>query len=289
MSNFSWRIHKKIIEGREGEVLSLLDDFGDNVQIISGAARPAPSPPFTENGGLALTTIQDARLLLGQWKASPGLYFHIRKYDVSYWLPRIDADIPVLNRGATFCPLGLIPHVLPPLWSGDTPPSNGKLFVRPDSGLKTFPGIAIDCREQQITSWADFHEALCREFRHIPPETMVCIASGREIHPIEWRFWVVDRKVVASTPYAWEGSPCWNTPPDEALDIAQSVAEQEWQVDVAYVVDVVQALHGDRSFYLNEINAASTSGLYNVPIRPLLTAFREASIKELAGELSIVD
>lgn len=52
--------------------------------------------------------------------------------------------------------------------------------------------------------------------------------------------------------------------------------------DIAYVVDVVMDRDGTVS--LNEINAASTSGMYQVSLDVSL-ALRSATIREFAGEL----
>lgn len=286
-----WRIHCGLIGTREAELSDLLTNGGDTVQFVSGRRPELPIDPQSITGGaLALTTIQDAKLLAARWPVSPGLYFHPRKYDVSYWLPRTQRDIPALNRGAFFVPFGLVPSIAQSLWTSGIVLSDGLLFVRPDSGLKPFAGFVVDCNKPGVKNWQGVADEIAREVRHLAPETLICIATGRKLKPVEWRFWIVDRKVVASAPYSWDsGALLWRHPPYDALRCAEAMAQNPWQPDIAYVADVVQLDGGDEPFYLNEINAASTSGLYNVLAEPLFDALRSAVVRELAGEISIED
>lgn len=285
-----WRIHTGLTAGREAEAAALLASLGDSVQWVTGRKPVDPEHASLENGALALTTIQDARSLLGRWQATPGLYFDLRKYDVSYWLPRVADRIPVLNRGCVFTPLGLVPWIPTQFWTGHLPRSNGLLFVRPDSGLKLFPGFVLDCHARRVRNWYGVGDEIGKEVRLLSPESLICIASGYRLKSLEWRFWIVDRRVVASTPYSWEeGAAAWQEPPTEALQIAAEMAANRWQPDIAYVADVVQLADGDEPFYLNELNAASTSGLYGVPFAPLFEALRDAVTRELAGDLAVED
>src|SRR5690606_31966545 len=119
----------------------------------------------------------------------------------------------------------------------------------------------------------------------------------RRLEATEWRFWIVGRTVVANASYSWEQEDVpWAPPPLEALQVAQAMAANSWQPDIAYVVDVVRESSeditpggpiGSNGYFLNELNAASTSGLYNAPFSPLLTALREAVLGEVAGDLSV--
>lgn len=287
----SWRIHSALLSGREDELVEHLAGLGDSAQLVSGHWRELPRPLPCASAALALTTIQDARFVLqGKWEAVPGLYFDARKYDVSYWMPRIDEAIPVLNRRGLFVPAGTLATVPLPLWTQGFPGTNGLIFLRPDSGLKLFSGTVLDCHARKIRNWRDLAAVFHKVVGGVQKEALLCIAPGVRLKPLEWRFWIVDRKVVASTPYSWDKEDIpWQSPPAEALYLAQEVAANEWQPDIAYVVDVVQVAMGDEPFWVNEINAVSTSGLYGVPFDPLIGALREAAMREVAGELTITD
>jgi len=279
----TWRIHTRLLTDNSERIKAALDaltGFGDQIQFVSGnpleTETPLPVHP-QETGGVALTTINEAKSGVGgNWQFPRLLYFDTHKYNVSYWLPRIGESVPVLNRQCTFVPCGCIRNINPPLPE--------KLFIRPDSGLKTFTGFVLDCRAEDLSGWEDVEAKIRQEVPALSPESIVCISAAQYLEATEWRFWIADRKVVASTPYSWgDQLLLWTPPPAAALDIANMVAENKWQPDVVYVADVVQTKGG--RFWLNELNAASTSGLYNVPMSDLLPAIRETVLREIAGEI----
>lgn len=283
---FCWRIHAGLLEGRTEELASVVADWGDALQLVFGHWRALPPPDRdAATAGLALTTLQDATRLPGQgWMAPRMLYFHSRRYDVSFWMPRIAEAIPVLNRGCAFVPFGLIAHM--PAETQERLLAQGSVFIRPDSGLKAFPGVVLDLSGSAVLTWPDVVARIQQELRTCAPELLACVGPGRQLDPLEWRFWVVDRQVVASTPYSWELDAPWGAPPQAAYAVADAMAKNPWQPDIAYVVDVVRCIQ-TQAYYLNELNAASTSGLYSAPLRPLLSALRHAVLAEAAGELSV--
>lgn len=311
-----WRIHKRVIEDREREVLEILKKHGDVVQFIEGPPSQQLAPPkcwAAEYGALAITTLNDARWLrakcVGWSQAVPGLYFDLRKYDVSHWMPRIERRIPVLNRDSIFVPYGLI-ETLP-----GTPTAlfgEDRLFFRPDSGLKPFVGNTIAAPD-----WRAFSGSLGVAHARLTDDMMVMISSAKVLKPVEWRFWIADRQVIAHTPYGWSGrnaDPIEGNgkngakniaavrgvenaqnlaaanellaPPESALAIARAMARNRWQPDIAFVVDVVET---DQGFFLNELNAASTSGVYQANLTALLNGLRDVVLREKDGELSIED
>jgi hypothetical protein len=63
---------------------------------------------------------------------------------------------------------------------------------------------------------------------------------AKQLKDVEWRFWIVNREVVAYSPYSWQNEICWALAPNKVLKIAKLVAENPWQPDIAYVVDIVE-------------------------------------------------
>ena len=294
----TWRIHTAVTNDRADEVCAFLSGLGDKVQLVTGTKHftSLPDPPVPEEGeitGLALTTLQDATYVLSApdpawtnapielWQFPRLLYFSWERYNVSYWMPMIEEKVPVLNRGCLFVPAGAIKFIKATLPGLDLESKKASLFVRPDSGLKIFTGFVLDITPAD--SWEEIYQAIYQE-AHPSDRTMVCLSLAQVLEPVEWRFWIVNRKVVASSPYSWHGSMPWSAPPPGAQAVAEAMAANPWQPDLAFVVDVVQTTD-DQKFWLNEINAASTSGIYNVPLGDLLPALRESAIKEATGEV----
>ena len=284
-NHLTWRIHDRIIPGRVDEVLTFLESTGDRVQIISGNHIQCLAPELVsenEVGGIAVTTLNDARTnLRGSWQFPRLLYFDEMQYNVSNWLPMIDPKIPVLNRQSLFVPAGCIQYMGLSFGGGILPSPEGSIFVRPNSGLKPFTGFVIDCFTNRICGWSDVANKILEQVPDLAPDTLVCVAPGQLLKPLEWRFWIANRRVVACTPYGWDEQPIpWQSPPAGSLAVAEAMAANPWQPDTVYVVDVVQTKNNGR-FWLNELNAASTSGWYNVPLEQIVPALREAVFTEL--------
>jgi len=287
---FHWRLHRALMSGREPEVNAWLKQCGDDVQWVDGPVRDLPAPSVqTGQGGLALTTLQDAMALYrGRW-ASQGsarrLYFSPTRYHVSQWLGRYAEDLPVLNAKGFFTQAGAIARL--PGTPVGLDMENG-FFLRPDSGLKPFTGATVTPTDRPFQSWGAVAAAAAGVLHGQDPERMIYLSPLRALHEFEWRFWIVRRQVAASTPYAWESEPAWEAPPAEAVGLADAVARHPWQPDIAYVLDLSLDMIR-RRWYINEINAASTSGLYAAPVAPLFEALRAAVLAENAGNIAIGD
>src|SRR5690606_23783656 len=109
---------------------------------------------------------------------------------------------------------------------------NGKFFIRPDSPFKTFTGYLLypGIFTNEINSLFQLSAATA--------ETLVCIASAKDIDN-EYRFVIVNGEVITGSDYSWDENhvpqPIY---PDECLALAELVAKNEWQPDVAYTCDV---------------------------------------------------
>ncbi|HEY6437772.1 MAG TPA: ATP-grasp domain-containing protein, partial [Ignavibacteriaceae bacterium] len=192
--------------------------------------------------------------------------FDENKYNVAYYMPRLDREIPVLNRNGCFLPFGML-DMLPEMIPGD------RFFVRPNSGLKTFPGQVLDLSNPTTIK-------VTQKTYHIPSETLCWCSPEKYVDPTEWRVWINRGEVLAWTPYSWDQEPEWSPLPESVRNIAEAMSKNPWQPDLAYVVDVGVS-NGDA--FLMELNAASTSGLYNVPLFDLLKGLRETCILEAQG------
>lgn len=275
--NFLWRIHRELLRERVPEVVQVIEALGDHLELIDGRTPPLPLAVPPDAPGLALTTLQDASRLCKDpsWINPKLLYWDRQKYNVTHWMPQV-RDIPVLNDDMVFVPAGLLVKLADHAgFSRST-----KWFLRPDSGLKSFTGFCIE------DSWEAIHRELT-VYQKVSPTELVGIASAKELGNVEWRFWIVNRTVVAHSPYSWSlpvGPNAGEQVPQHAMSIANQMARNQWQPDISYVVDVAES---KGRYFLNEINAASTSGLYQAHLSDLFGALRSAVLAEVAGDISI--
>ena len=190
----------------------------------------------------------------------------------------MDTSTPVLNREGIWVPYGMLinlsKELLRSLQSHDR-----KIFIKPDKGHKSFTGLSFFTER--------FHEEIREHtgYLNLDPHVMCFLARHQQLKEIEWRFWIVNKQVVAWAPYSWEGEIPWSLAHERMLSLAREVALNSWQPDLAYVVDIVETKTG--SVFVNEINAASTSGVYSVPIEDLLSALRDVAHLEFSGELTL--
>jgi hypothetical protein len=145
------------------------------------------------------------------------------------------------------------------------------VFVRPDSGFKSFTGFSttIDKIDYELSSQKQLNNPDARE--------MCLIAKSKPILG-EFRFVICDGEVITGSQYRWDNKldiridvrhDCWT--------FAETVAKQEWQLDDCYVVDVFLSEDGPK---IGEFNSFSSSGLYNCDTDKIVEAVNRVAAKE---------
>jgi len=148
------------------------------------------------------------------------------------------------------------------------------LFIRPDSGAKSFTGHVIDIN--QLTE-----EELGYGFYHEDESILVVISDKKNIEK-EWRFVIADKKVISGSSYKEiydnelevsinEEPLMWFGDNFNAWVFADKIAKNKWEPDRLYTIDICKS---NNKFYLLEINSFSCSDFYNANMEPIV---REAS------------
>lgn len=123
------------------------------------------------------------------------------------------------------------------------------LFIRPDSPFKPFTGQVYENKE------------LFKE----DARARIMIASPKKIAD-EYRIVISSGKVITGTSYILDGDINTELGHEEipyfVRQFSEEVAKLSWQPDKSYVLDVGVLDSGDAKIV--EINALSTSGLYNI-------------------------
>ena len=136
------------------------------------------------------------------------------------------------------------------------------IFVRPDNGRKTFTGQVFQRHKMmEEMKFLESHSTVL-------PETVIWVGEAQNIDR-EYRFWISNGKVVTWSQYSWDKSAVLSPqdPNAETFKLAKTVAEYSWQLDRIYTVDIMES--GD-TIKIVEMNAFSTSGLYNCDVSLLL-------------------
>ena len=197
----------------------------------------------------------------------PGAFGFKKDTNTSHYMSQLPRKY-FFNYDAIYLPFGSLLDMKHQLFSifGD------HIFIRPDSGFKTFTGLDIhkDEFETEISS--------IKQTKNPGPHEMCLVASKKEILG-EYRIVICEGKVVTGSQYRWDGKmdvridvhhDAWNFAQDY-------VATADWQLDTCYVVDIFLSEYGPK---IGEFNSFASSGLYNCDRKAIIRAVSEAAAKE---------
>jgi hypothetical protein len=191
----------------------------------------------------------------------PGAYCDVEAFHCSKWYP--GAQHWLLHRQWRILPAKELAEktttVLASLGSPDC------VFIRPDSPLKPFSGRVL--QGQGITL-----EAMDYGFYYDDERLPVIVAPVRSVGR-EWRYVVVDRKVIAGSAYQAAGrSALADNPGGAAWTFATEIAAGLVPPEDVYVMDICEA---DGRLWLLELNPFSGADLYACDPRAVVTAVSE--------------
>jgi hypothetical protein len=151
----------------------------------------------------------------------------------------------------------------------------GRIFVRPSSGYKTFTGKVVSSE-----TWNQDFKLI--SFYGIEPEELVIVSSPAEIKR-EWRAIVAERRIIAGSEYKTDQS--WNeetpveTLPNEVFQYAQAiVGSVNYQPDPVWTIDICET--NDGNLKVIEVGSFSCAGLYNCDPEPIVKEVNRITIKE---------
>jgi len=193
---------------------------------------------------------------------SPGVWMNLPNFECTTYFNKFGKYL--LNNNYVMLPFGELERQKDFLFS--TLGVEGKLFMRPSSGMKLFNGSLVS-----RDNWVKDYELL--SFYDVEPEKIVVVSRPQNILE-EWRLMIVNGKVVCGSRYKPELGPI--TLPDKVVDFGNEIAAI-WQPDPAWTLDVARTEKGLR---LIEINSFSCSGMYLCDKMPLVEAVADLAVKE---------
>jgi len=146
------------------------------------------------------------------------------------------------------------------------------IFMRPDSGAKTFQGAVYPKDE------LDFELKTIEGYAGLPLDEILVVISSPKIIKKEFRIVVVDGKPISSSQYKKDGKlDVKEECPVDAWLLAQEIANSEWSPDTAYTLDICKS---DGEYFLLEINSFSCSGLYGCAVEPIVKCISKIAASE---------
>lgn len=150
------------------------------------------------------------------------------------------------------------------------------LFIRPNSGRKTFAGMVI------TENNAEDELSASMQITSVTDDTIILISPAKDIRA-EFRFVIGNKEVIDGSEYRWDSKldirhdwlpECW--------ELADKMAKHEWQPDVCYTVDVADTQYGPK---IIELNGFSCAGLYACDKELIVNRISEIAWKDFHGEI----
>jgi hypothetical protein len=219
------------------------------VKVIPFSHEVVPEPTSTDkiivSGSTALTFIGVEK----GW-----CVFYNENFNHNAWVKNLGAEL--LNYEAIVGGFGKVN------------PSWDEFFIRPVEDRKLFAGQII--HREEFDAWKEKTENAHKDgYTTLTPDTEVVVSPLKNIHS-EWRFFVVDGKIVTGSLYKRYGM-LYQQPllqDDEVIPYAQKMVDK-WQPDRAFVIDVALT---DKGYKVIEYNCMNSCGFYKSDVGKIVQA-----------------
>lgn len=269
-----WIVDTSIMEGRPGgNLVDVLKERGHEVyQCAYFKNTPFPQDiPFNKTDCVVVYGSHQFNKKLNDGRYLPGSLGLNNKTEVNSYMSNIPLEW-MLNSDGVMTTWAQFKQ-RKDFWFNIFP--GERVFVRPNSGFKVFTGTTVSLEE-----W-DYDILGLDKCTGVMGDTPMMVAPCQEIKG-EFRFVIAEGKVIAGSEYRWDNildiRRDW---PEECWELAQRVADLEWQVDIAYVCDVALTPNGAK---VVELNSFSCAGLYACDLDLVVEGVSRAAWREHTGE-----
>jgi hypothetical protein len=153
------------------------------------------------------------------------------------------------------------------------PAFEGTRFIRPVEDKKVFAGMVV--HGEEIADWKVAILRYSDGYTTLRPETMVGVSGVKEI-AMEWRFFVVNGKVITGSRYRQWGLSDYRRL-EETIgpwEFAQKMVDK-WQPAKAFVLDVASPARTPYEYKVIEINCINAAGFYCADMRAVIEAVEQ--------------
>ncbi len=142
-----------------------------------------------------------------------------------------------------------------------------RVFIRPDSGRKHFTGFVVDLEDEDV-----FRQELSAtdQTSSVMADHWISVSSVKKIHDTEWRFWVVEGRVVMVRSYNWFFIVDQTEAPSDIVKHVENAIR-----NIPYVAYTIDATYADDNPNIVELNCINTSGLYGAEVTPIVNAVKD--------------
>ncbi len=236
------------------------------IPIKSGESYKDFFPPYS--CVIFYGTLNFAAQLMRDTNWIPGAYHNTNQFECTSYYPHLSKYL--LAEEYMMLPFGDLLNKKNFLF--DKLGEMETIFIRPNSGGKIFAG--------QTLNYVDFEKRIpYLGFYNVKPHELVVVSPPRNVMD-EWRFVVVDHKVVAGSQYRRLYSSEKNLPATDpkARLLADEIAALPYEPARAWCLDVCRTAHDN--YYLLEIGCVSSAGWYACDPEPIIREVSRVALEE---------
>ena len=261
MRNGADALEKAIVD--QGGVCHWLD-------VKEEARAEYGSAPYKDEPVVFIGSFEAASRFQSYHPIFPGVIGDFDEFRCSHYYPVLGYQM--LNEEYVFIPKGDLKRRWIELRSKFTTPH---MFLRPDLGSKAFTG-------QLVSDYDAFIKRESCYFDEMPKHEMCLIAQPQNIRR-EWRFVVMNGKVITGSQYKLGNKRVIDTPTSDACYYAGAVAAKS-DLPLAYMLDIAEVDDGCGTLRVMEINNFNCSDFYGCDPYLIVGAMHEM-IEYLQGPL----
>lgn len=139
---------------------------------------------------------------------------------------------------------------------------NEPIFIKPIA-VKEFTGMVLEGPDKKW--WYD-------EYSELKDDLEICVSPTINIEK-EWRFWIIDGKVITGSLYKTYGYLTIKEPASKEIYEMANEMSHNWLPNKTIVMDV--ALLSNNTYKIVEFNSINSSGFYNANIEKIILALED--------------
>jgi hypothetical protein len=268
----SWLLETDVFHENLKEMVKEIKRQGMRVEIASYLATTSDNTYldlFYENDCVIYYgSLNFANQVRREAKWIPGVYYNKPAFNCSSYYPVLGKNKLLNARWYAMMPYADL--IRQKEWLLEHLGEDGCVFIRPDSGSKSFTG--------KLVTEEDFERDVNYFSFYGTQPSDICVVARPTNIDAEWRFVVVEGRVITGSQYKLDNKVNveYDYPP-EALKLADKAAAN-YSPDPVWCVDVCRTRLGN--YYLLEIGCFSCAGLYACNLPTVVREVSAAALRE---------
>ena len=260
--NINWILEKNIFD-TEKEMIKIIESNGFSAHVfkyIPILCNIKTIPVSNKEIVIFYGSLNAASVINKKFNFWPGVIGNFDLYDCCNYYPYFHKNL--LNSNCAMLTFSDLIKKKKNLFSKFG--VNNRIFIRPNSGMKSFTG--------NLVTWDEYEKMIDCGFQcynEIPADSIVLVSKPKTIKK-EWRFVVSGTEVIGGSQYRINGRFKESSEVDlEAIEFVKNILlNTTYSPDIVWVMDICKL--DNEKLYVLEVGAFSCSGLYKINLEKLI-------------------